>query len=203
MAMTDITDTKGEGKLYKFLVYSSIMVREVPDPREDAILVFEDYLNFSNIVDPKTPALFLANRNYTSGNLSYSAKPVSRDRVGDFIEKSNTRIVDPERAREKLEKDAADIQLSLKPLQAPPTADDTGASVSASTSNAETANEKSPTQTIDAPPVPAPAPTAKPAAPAQVSPKGSGKAPRNQPTINPTNGATIPPVPPTVPGDKY
>ena len=204
MAMTDITDSKGEGKLWKFLIYASIMVREIPDPREDALLVFENYLNFANVMDPKTPALFLANRSYTSGNLSYSAKPVSRDRVGDFIEKSNTRMIDPERAREKTEKDAADIQLTLRPVSPPPTADDSGTSVSATTSRGDSAAATPSPANSDAPPA-APTPTPKPAAPSQAAPaKAQGhKAPRNQPVIDPTNGASIPPVPPPVPGEKY
>lgn len=85
MAASELGDGR-DGKLWKALTYLSIAVREVPEPREDIISVIEGYMNFTDILTPKTPAEFMASRDYTNGSESASAKPTSRDSVGDGIE---------------------------------------------------------------------------------------------------------------------
>lgn len=85
MAASELGDGR-DGKLWKALTYLSICVREVPEPREDIINVIEGYMNFTDILSPKTPAEFMASRDYTNGSESASAKPASRDSIGDGIE---------------------------------------------------------------------------------------------------------------------
>ena len=90
MASTDLSEAR-DSRMWKAYTYFSIAMREVPEPREDMFNVIESYMNFSNVLDPKTPAEFLASRNYTNGVQSVAARPVSRESIGDDIPDTVTR----------------------------------------------------------------------------------------------------------------
>jgi hypothetical protein len=85
MAANDLADGR-DGRLWKALTYLSICVREVPEPREDVLDVVEGYLDYTSVLSPKTPADFLASRNYMNGSQSEAATTVSRDKAADDIE---------------------------------------------------------------------------------------------------------------------
>lgn len=85
MASTDLSEAR-DSRMWKAFTYFSIAIREVPEPREDMFNVIESYMNFSNVLDPKTPAEFLASRNYTNGVESVAARPVERGSIGDDVE---------------------------------------------------------------------------------------------------------------------
>lgn len=82
IALRDLSEGL-DTRLWKFMTYLSVALREIPDPREDVINVMEGYMSYAGVVDPKTPAEFLADRQYTSGSLSFTANPMSRDTIGD------------------------------------------------------------------------------------------------------------------------
>lgn len=87
MADNDLSDPRSQGRMWKFLTYLSIAIREIPDPREDLLAFIEGYMNYSSVLDPKTPTEFIANHDYTNGTMSVAAQPQSKDRIGDGIEK--------------------------------------------------------------------------------------------------------------------
>ncbi|MEK7357736.1 MAG: hypothetical protein AAB250_14890 [Bdellovibrionota bacterium] len=84
MASKDLGDGR-DARLWKAFTYLSICVREVPEPREEVLDVLEGYLNFSGVLNPKTPAEFLASRSYTNGAESVAAQAIPKERVGDTI----------------------------------------------------------------------------------------------------------------------
>ncbi|MES2963631.1 MAG: hypothetical protein V4760_07045 [Bdellovibrionota bacterium] len=96
MASKDLTDGR-DARLWKAFTYLSICVREVPEPREDILDVVEGYLNFSGVLNPRTPAEFQASRSYTNGAESIAAQPVPRERVGDTQQapKLNAPVIRP------------------------------------------------------------------------------------------------------------
>lgn len=83
MASVDLADGR-DSRLWKAFTYFSMVVREVPEKNEDVLNIFEGYLNYSSVLDPKTPADYLASRNYTNGTESVVAHPVAKDEVGDL-----------------------------------------------------------------------------------------------------------------------
>jgi hypothetical protein len=85
MASTDLAEGR-DSRMWKVFTYLSIAIREVPEPREDMFDVIEGYMNFSSVLEPKTPAEFLASRNYTNGTQNVAANPVSRDQIGDDVD---------------------------------------------------------------------------------------------------------------------
>jgi hypothetical protein len=87
MAVTEMTDRKSENRLWKFMTYLSITIRETHDPREDVLNIIESYIGYSGVLDPRSPAEFIASRSYTNGSLSYTAKPVDKEKIGDEVEK--------------------------------------------------------------------------------------------------------------------
>ncbi|HVK60776.1 MAG TPA: hypothetical protein VM432_04460 [Bdellovibrionales bacterium] len=84
MANKDLSDGR-DGRLWKTLTYLSICVREVPEPREDILDVVEGYLDYSSVLNPKTPADFLASRNYTNGAQSETASTTSKEEAADDL----------------------------------------------------------------------------------------------------------------------
>lgn len=87
MAQNELTNVQGEpSALWRFVTYLSVTVREVPERRDDVIGIVESYMNFANVINPKTPAEFMANRNYTNGATSVAAHPASRESLGDDLE---------------------------------------------------------------------------------------------------------------------
>lgn len=88
MARTDLIDTTGsEPRLWKFFTYLSVVIREIPEPREDLLSFIEGYMNFSSVLAPKSPLEFLASRNYSNGGVSISAQPATHEGAGDGLEK--------------------------------------------------------------------------------------------------------------------
>ena len=179
MAMTDISDSRATDHTWKFLTYASICVREVPELHEDVINVLESYINFSSLLDPKSPAIFLAGRSYTNGNMSYSAKGVPADQVGDMVENQIRALNSDAKAKGHpvVSKDAADIELRLPPIPLP--APDARGTTSGATTPAAT-------------PVPeakvAPLPPTKKERASELHPPPISK------DADPTNGTTNPPL---------
>ena len=86
LAFNDFTDQRGEGRMWKFMLYMSVTVREIPEPREDVVNVIESYMDYASVLNPKTPGEFLNSRNYTNGSTSLAAKPVDRAALGEYLE---------------------------------------------------------------------------------------------------------------------
>jgi hypothetical protein len=91
MSVTELTSAAPDAKLGKFLVYLSVAIREVSEPRENLIDFVEDYMNFATVLAAKSPTEFLLGRSYTNGTLSYSAQPADAAEIGELIEKSGPR----------------------------------------------------------------------------------------------------------------
>ena len=83
MASADLADGR-DSRLWKAFTYMSMVMREVPEKNEDVINIFEGYLNYSTVLDPKSPADYLASRNYTNGTESVAAHQGLKDKVGDI-----------------------------------------------------------------------------------------------------------------------
>jgi len=84
MASTDLSEGR-DNRLWKEFTYLSMVMREVPERNEDVVSIFEGYLNYSSVLDPKTPAEFMATRNYTNGLESAQAHATDRSSVGDGL----------------------------------------------------------------------------------------------------------------------
>lgn len=84
MASTDLSDSR-DNRLWKEFTYLSMVMREVPEKNDDIVALFEGYLNFSSVLDPKTPADFIASRNYTNGLESAQARNAERSSLGDGL----------------------------------------------------------------------------------------------------------------------
>ena len=84
MAAADLADGR-DSRLWKAFTYLSMVMREVPEQNEDVVGVFQGYLSFSSLLDPKTPAEFLASRNYTNGSQSAVARTSTRESLGDGL----------------------------------------------------------------------------------------------------------------------
>lgn len=89
MASAEInqTDTKAPSNLWKFASYLSVAVRELPEPKEDLISFIDNYLEYSTILDPKSPTAFAQARSYTNGVKSEAAHSMSQEDLGDGVEK--------------------------------------------------------------------------------------------------------------------
>lgn len=123
MALTDLTtaaeskDTNAE--LWRFYVYLSVAVREVPEPRDDLVAFIGDYLDFSSIKEPKSPVTYIDTRNYTNGAVSQAAHPVRREEAGLLVEKRLQELGLAEKSKKRPvvspESKSADIELRLRP----------------------------------------------------------------------------------------
>jgi hypothetical protein len=140
MASTDLSDGR-DNRLWKEFTYLSMVMREVPEKNEDIVALFEGYLNFSNVLEPKTPAEFVASRNYTNGLESAQARSTDRANIGDGVGPAGTGQATPLQIRTALG----------MPSPEAPAAVDAADTVSATTQAAPT-------------PAPTPAPTATPIA---------------------------------------
>jgi hypothetical protein len=83
MAATDLADGR-DNRLWKEFTYLSMVMGEV-EQNEDALSLFQGYLTYASVLDPKTPADYLASRNYTNGAESQAARGTSRDVLGDGL----------------------------------------------------------------------------------------------------------------------
>lgn len=81
------TDSKAPSNLWKFATYLSVAVRELPEPKEDLISFVDSYLEYSTILNPKSPTVFAQNRSYTNGVKSEAAKVTSQEDLGNNVEK--------------------------------------------------------------------------------------------------------------------
>jgi len=119
MSLTDLTNPQGSGDLWRFCTFLSIAIREVPTGRDDVIGILEDYMNFASVLNPKTPAEFLAGRDYTNPTSSVSVKPAAREHLGDNLEEKlglQSEKPKPTRATSP----NSDIELRLRLPLAPP-----------------------------------------------------------------------------------
>lgn len=87
LALAEMSSASSPSRLWKFLTYLSIAIREIPEPQEDILAFIEGYMNFSGVLEPVSPTTFLDSRNYTNGAVSTSAQPVPRDKVGAHVDK--------------------------------------------------------------------------------------------------------------------
>ena len=84
MASTDLADGR-DSRLWKEFTYLSMVMREAPEANEDVMNVFQGYLNYASVLEPKSPADYLASRNYTNGTESVAAHQSTRANAGDGI----------------------------------------------------------------------------------------------------------------------
>jgi hypothetical protein len=92
MALTDLAPASGNAsasqtELWRFYLYLSIAIREIPEPREDLLAFVTGYMDFSTIRSPKSPLAFLESRNYTNGQMSQAANPAKREDVGSLVDR--------------------------------------------------------------------------------------------------------------------
>ena len=86
MAATDLTNPQGASQTWKFIVYLSIAIREIPEPHESPLGIIESFMSFASILNPKTPTEYLTSRNYTNSASSYTARPAERGQLGEYLE---------------------------------------------------------------------------------------------------------------------
>ena len=87
MAKVDATSTASNTVgLWKFLKYSADAIHRLPEQKENILAFLEGYMNLS-ISNPVLPEEYLAARNYTNGSKSEQGKPMSRDEVGEIVER--------------------------------------------------------------------------------------------------------------------
>jgi hypothetical protein len=121
MATNDLGAGEVDGKIWKFLTYLSIAVREVPEPREDVMSIVESYMNFASVLNPRSPADFMASRHYTNGSISVTARPASRDTLGDDVE-SRLR---GSTSSTTVKASKPDLELRMKIMPSPPAQEST------------------------------------------------------------------------------
>ena len=92
----------------------SIVVREIPEPKENILGVIESYVLFSSVLNPKPPGEFLMNRNYSNGAASAAGVPTNKSDAGDYADKRLKELKSPD-ATTASKKPPADIEIRLKP----------------------------------------------------------------------------------------
>ncbi len=123
MSVIDLTNPQGSGELWRFCTFLSIAIREIPTGRDDVMGVLEDYMSFASVLNPKTPAEFLSGRDYTNTTSSVSARPSSRESLGDELEeklRSTDEKLKPSRASGATSEVKSDIELRLRLPLTPP-----------------------------------------------------------------------------------
>ncbi|MCB0407886.1 MAG: hypothetical protein KDD34_06755 [Bdellovibrionales bacterium] len=115
MAQTEATSYNGDIGFTKFCNYLSLAIKEIPEPSENILAFIEGYMKFSSIINPTSPTEYLSYRNYTNGFDSYSAHPVSREEVGDVVEK---RLVELQNSSQLQRTTFEKRQPIMKPLEA-------------------------------------------------------------------------------------
>lgn len=117
MATADLTNPEGPSSIWKFILYASIVVREIPERNENPISILENYMESTAVLDPKPPAEFAAGRHYTNGSQSYTATPGDREKLGEYLESRLKQLKLPAASSEpKVESAApADIEIRLRP----------------------------------------------------------------------------------------
>lgn len=126
MAANDLSSPEGAGPSWRFSAYLSIAVREIPDSRDDVLGMMENYLAFSSILNPKTPAEFAGRRDYTNAVSSATAQPVPLSQLGDGIEEKLRNLreslgeTEPGAPGAKPQTSKADIELRMPQPTTPP-----------------------------------------------------------------------------------
>lgn len=86
MANADLTSPQTSNSIWKFILYASIVVREIPERSENPLSILENYMEFTTVLNPKPPGEYAAGRHYTNGSQSYTAKPSDREKLGEYLE---------------------------------------------------------------------------------------------------------------------
>lgn len=113
MAISDL-DEKSENKTWKFLSFLSVGIREIPEPREDIIAFIDGYMNFSTLLEPKSPNAYLQERSYTNGSVSFTAKQSTMEEAGDYLDKKLKELQTERLRRKQSPQTEADIQVKAK-----------------------------------------------------------------------------------------
>jgi hypothetical protein len=75
--------TNTDPDFWRFLLYTSVVIREMPEQIENLFKVLETYMNFSTVLNPKSPGEFRAQRNYFNGQSAESGSPLSADKIDE------------------------------------------------------------------------------------------------------------------------
>jgi hypothetical protein len=86
LAANEFSSMKTGPRIWKFLTYLSVAIREIPEPQEDLVSFIDGYMSFATVLDPKTPIEYLASRAYSNGIRSSGAKAFDRDKLGDGLD---------------------------------------------------------------------------------------------------------------------
>lgn len=86
MALNESLGSDPDLQYNQFLIYSSISVREIPEPSEDLISFILAYTNYSSVSSPKSPLGFAAERSYSNGLKSTNARPTKLENLNNLIE---------------------------------------------------------------------------------------------------------------------
>ncbi len=113
MAINEL-ETPSDAKMWKFLTYMSIAVREIPEAHENLIGFIDGYLAFSSIQNPKSPNDYLQKRNYTNGSMSVTARPANAEQAGDYVAAKMDELHRLHKANGKDDANEADIQLKMR-----------------------------------------------------------------------------------------
>lgn len=114
MATADLTNPDEPSSIWKFILYASIVVREIPERNENPISILENYMEFTAVLDPKPPAEFAAGRHYTNGSQSYTAKPGDREKLGEYLESRLKQLKLPETGSEPKVEPAAPAEIEIR-----------------------------------------------------------------------------------------
>lgn len=68
--------------LWKATLHMGKTLESVPEKFEDPIDFLVSYIEFSSLLNPKSPKDFIAKRNYTNGSEFVSGQPLSREDIG-------------------------------------------------------------------------------------------------------------------------
>ncbi len=87
LAEIEVKSTDSDRSLWKFLTYLSLALNQTPEKDEDVLEFIEGYMKASGIRNPIPPTEYLAKRNYTNGTEAMMAAKVSKENLGELVEK--------------------------------------------------------------------------------------------------------------------
>jgi hypothetical protein len=102
MSLSEMTDTATNLNQAIFDSYSSIAIREIPEPTEDLINFTIAYMNFASISKPRSPAQFINVRNYSNGVKSVTAKISKTEGINKLVER-RLKVIDELKSSDKNE----------------------------------------------------------------------------------------------------
>lgn len=119
MATTDLLNPQEGSSIWKFLVFASIAVREIPERNESPISILENYMDFASVLNPKPPAEYSNSRHYTDGSASYTSRAADRSQLGDYLEDRMKELrplpPGPQSTPHVTQPAKADIEIRLRP----------------------------------------------------------------------------------------